>query len=671
MPTRWHASGALGVWSWLKRAYLSCDVRFLGLFRILLGALLCILTIERWANARAFYSNDGILPNHFALFRPFGEVSSSLFFAFSTPAEVSVAFALSFLAFALFLVGYKTRLCHLVSAVCAVGINARNPLLETPGMTVLTLLVCWTLFLPLHRRFSLDAVLESLKSAREGSVRELREPLRRGGSDWTSLAVPLILLQCAIMYGVTALQMDGTPWRDGNALYFYLQQDAFVRPVGVWLRAAASPELLRVLTHAMRWILAVIAGLLLLPFARHIALRLASGLVIALAGALSLCASLAPLPAVMLLFQVLWLQNGDFQWLGRWFGAESRRRTVIFDSDCGICFQACRVLKRFDPFQRLHFVSNQERAGIPEQLTAETLQTTVVVIDQRGRIFIEERAVFEILRALPFGIAPGLLLRVPGLSGWWRGAYRKLADNRIRVSSYLGFGACGTTTRTPQATAPRAVQPQAVDGVTLRGLLANIRGATRELLVCGVGLLFALELVADNPVLRRHVSRSPPEAWLSLLRGPRLFQPWHTLAADPPREQGCLVVDGRTEEGNKLDPLTGHAPLSSPSPGCDGPLWAVYASRIHRSAYRPNRQHLRDYLLNQHAYRDGKAEKLVSFEVWWLHERVRESNKTRHSSLKRDLILKYGHMPSEGKTKKRHRRRHPRERPFSRKRDQP
>ena len=51
---------------WIEDRYLAADLRWLGIFRLLFGGLLCVDLLRRWGVARDFYSNDGILPNHFS-----------------------------------------------------------------------------------------------------------------------------------------------------------------------------------------------------------------------------------------------------------------------------------------------------------------------------------------------------------------------------------------------------------------------------------------------------------------------------------------------------------------------------------------------------------------------------------------------------------------------------
>src|SRR5262249_9229266 len=102
-----------------------------------------------------------------------------------------------------------------------------------------------------------------------------------------------------------------------------------------------------------------------------------------------------------------------------------------------------RLLKRLDPCARLTFVGNDDEEHFPQGVDKALVDRTIVVVDPNGRVYSEEHAVFEIGRAIPFGILAGFWLRIPGLSSLGRAAYRALAKTRIAVSSSFGLGACG------------------------------------------------------------------------------------------------------------------------------------------------------------------------------------------------------------------------------------
>ncbi len=126
-----------------------------------------------------------------------------------------------------------------------------------------------------------------------------------------------------------------------------------------------------------------------------------------------------------------------------YLGADVRRaRTVLFDADCGICTYLCQLAQRLDKWRRLTFVANQDRARFPASIDAQLLERTVVVLLPDGGWVTEGRAVFEVLRALPFGILFSWWLRVPGLASIGNALYRLVSRNRTRISIRLGLTAC-------------------------------------------------------------------------------------------------------------------------------------------------------------------------------------------------------------------------------------
>src|SRR5262249_45639866 len=140
-------------WEFLKQTYATADPRSLGLLRIALGLLLAVDLLRRFPDLDAHYSNAGWLTNHFMLFRPMSTNLFSVYLAFSTPGEVKALAVVHLLVYILFILGWRTRVMHVLSAVLLVSINSRNIAIENGGWVVLTLLTVWSMFLPLGRRF--------------------------------------------------------------------------------------------------------------------------------------------------------------------------------------------------------------------------------------------------------------------------------------------------------------------------------------------------------------------------------------------------------------------------------------------------------------------------------------------------------------------------------------
>jgi hypothetical protein len=153
--------GSVGVASRLKKrfpriveTYFTFDRRSLGLTRIGLGCLLLWDLIRRVPGISTWYTNDGLLPNHTHLWRPAAPQMFSLLFAASWTNEAAAIFAFCGIAFFCLLIGYKTKIAHVLSFVSVVSLHSRCVFLENGGDVVLNLLCVWTLFLPMGDRFS-------------------------------------------------------------------------------------------------------------------------------------------------------------------------------------------------------------------------------------------------------------------------------------------------------------------------------------------------------------------------------------------------------------------------------------------------------------------------------------------------------------------------------------
>jgi hypothetical protein len=217
----------------LKRRYLAFDPRTLGLYRIVFGVLLIADLLRRVPVLVPFYSNEGVLTNHYALYHPLSRHIVSLFYAFSTPGEVAFAFAVTLVIYVCFTIGAYTRLTQLASFVLLVSLHERNLLLENGGDVIMCLIMAWTLPLPLGRRFSVDA---------------MRAPHLPDVTPVYSLAAPALLLQMVAIYLLNAIAKDGATWRDGSAVYYVLHQERLVSGVGVFLREHAPYRMLTLFT---------------------------------------------------------------------------------------------------------------------------------------------------------------------------------------------------------------------------------------------------------------------------------------------------------------------------------------------------------------------------------------------------------------------------------------
>jgi hypothetical protein len=293
----------------LVDTYLSFDPRSLGLCRILLGIALLVDLWLRFLGVDVWFTDEGLLPSQ--AMGPPGPFS--LFLYASTRGQALAGMALAAVVYLLFTVGFMTRLFHILSLslVAVISLTNRMFVLENGGHYVLKVLVIWSVFLPLGRRLSIDA-LRSARGARAGRV-----PAVADGRPVVSLAVLALLLQLAVIYLFNVIQKTGPAWRDGSAVHYVLHDERMNTAVAVWIREHLPELALRGLTWATLALEAAAVILVLSPVAtRHLRL-LAVVLLPALHAGFAVCLVLGVFSWAMIAFFPLLLAPAHWAWIER------------------------------------------------------------------------------------------------------------------------------------------------------------------------------------------------------------------------------------------------------------------------------------------------------------------------------------------------------------------
>ncbi len=316
--------GGIEMRLWLRSlwgTHFTIDVRSLGLFRILFGAVLLSDLARRWSELSLWYVNTGILPNHTLLWRPPTGNMFSLFFTVSNMQEAELGFVLCAFVYGCFLVGYRTRWAHVLAMVARVSLNSRLAVLENGGDMVMDLLCLLTLPLPLGARFSFDAVAASLTGKPTPNDSEPAPVSAPAATSYASLAVLVILLQFSAVYLFNASAKSGQAWRDGSAVYYALHQDKLVTWAGVWMRDHLPMQVIRVVTWSTlttEWIAwALIITPIFVRYARGVAVCVLPLLHVGFALGLNL----GGFSLAMMSFYSLLLMPEHWAWLSRVFGA--------------------------------------------------------------------------------------------------------------------------------------------------------------------------------------------------------------------------------------------------------------------------------------------------------------------------------------------------------------
>jgi predicted DCC family thiol-disulfide oxidoreductase YuxK len=653
--------------AWRRRfvdLYLTIDARSLGLGRIGLALVLLFDLLRRVPILRLFYSNDGLLPNHTMLWRPPTQWMFSFFFLASLPDEAALAFIFCGLVYLALLVGWRTRLMQLLALVCVLSLHGRVTLLENGGDWMLGELALWTAFLPLGRRFSLDAVRASLRRHPESTAADLadRHPSDPGpsvapeltiaspgplpGPDQNkivTLAALALVLQLATSYFFNAIQKGGPTWRHGSAVHYVIYQNRMVTWFAVWMRGHMTLGLSRVMSWAALATEGMLPVLLLSPFHRVGTRRAAILAIVGLHIGFQCFINLGVFSWAMIGYAPFLLTAADWSLFTRIAARRGlgRRRTVIFDAGCGVCFQIARVLARLDVFERLRFVSSAEIGPRVEGLSPDLLDRTIVVVDETtGRRTTRAGGAAEILRALPLGWLWSWPLRLPGLRRLANLAYDAFSRRRQTVSIWLGLAACGVPGAPPVARPPDTPRPPIADSLRRLGALV------REGAVLAMMIVLVSEALFINQAVPKFLKFEEP-LWIKrLVAYPRLIQAWSMFASDAPMGDETVVVEAVTADGRRVDPYSEVASRYR-YPGSDqipvrldnNSFFFNYSVRIpDQAAYH---QAFLEWILNYPKRTHHPEDRIVRFDAICVENDSPPPGETRPHNLRRRTFLSY------------------------------
>jgi hypothetical protein len=390
-------------WEDIRDHYLSFDRRTLGITRIFLGTFLIFDLFRRTRDWFHMFANDGVLPTHFNLYRPQSN-GWTLFNAFSTRGELIAIWAVGFAIFFCILVGYKTKVAQILAAIYVASMNGRVLLIENGGYVVHNLLLLWTAFLPLGDRFSVDALLASMKHRREATVGDLNDrsadvaPWRM--KPFVSFVGIVILLQLCAIYFFNVKHKTGVNWHNGQAVHYVMYVDRMVTPLVGHLREHLPPWAYILLTKSVIGMEAAMSVALLSPLARVWAKRAAIFFVNYLHIGFGSTFVLGPFAWALCVFSILLFSTEDWELAHRTMKRMHRARTVRYHPASRGAFFACRLLKRLDRFELLRFEEDPKAKG---------LEVTTPAGERKDGVL----AFADVVSALPAGPMLGAPMRLP------------------------------------------------------------------------------------------------------------------------------------------------------------------------------------------------------------------------------------------------------------------
>jgi predicted DCC family thiol-disulfide oxidoreductase YuxK len=631
--------------AWARENYLSIDPRTVGVFRIVHGFLLATDCLRHWNEARWFYSNEGVLSNHYHLYRPSSGYNFSIYHAFGSLPEVHVAFALSTLVYFLYMIGWHARIFSVLSFFLVTSMDNRLVMVENGGYVVVNLITCYAMFLPTDRRFSVDAWLRSLRERKEASVSDINERYRppREIERYVSGIVLLAVLNLAVVYFFNVINKSGRIWRSGDTVHYVLHLDRMVTGIAVFFREHLPYPVTRLVTWGVLSLEGVLIPLILSPYARRVTRPLALIGIWILHGTFGIMMRLGPFSWFLMGWSLLLIAPENWDSLERWYRRRAAPRVVIYDRSSPLAFALARRLARLDGLDLLRFEESQGES--PELLAARDPDS--------GKLFTGSEALSEILRALPGGkyFGPIIMVLTLGLMGT---IFRFISARRARVARFFGL------------TIPPAGREESSEPTPLGQKIGRARGYAREAVIVYLSICAFWQALAENknvpPV--RESKRVPawvkklveqPQFMQATIQYPRIFQGWGMFAPNPITDDGSLSIEAWTLDGRRVDPFTGKEPdldLTDARGLGLGQIRQDYFNRIRLDRNKVFRQGLREYLLRWHLETGRPEDELVGFDVYWVRDQCPKPGQKQAYKNELIALLTYrrpGYKPPPGK----------------------
>lgn len=617
------------LWAGLVARYFTVDPRASGVFRIVFGVFLVLDCLRHWSEIDFLYSNQGVLTNHFHLFKPTSGNGLSIFHAFSNSSEVHVLFALGLVCHLFFLVGYRTRTFAILSLIWVVSRDTRIPFVENGGYVVQNLACFWGCFLPLGQRFSVDAWLRSLEARKERSIDDLNLTDDPSGArkPVVSMIGLIIIVNLAIVYLFNVINKMGHLWRNGTAVHYVLHLDRMVTGVAVFLRETLPSPLISAADFGTLTVEALIFVLIASWRARFYTRPLAIVLMTALHTTFGVFMRLGPFSWALICWSLLLLLPVHFERARRFYERRSVASDLLVDVRDPFALFLGRVVRRLDPVGRI--------------LIEAAPEGTRFAVRRGEEISSDPRDVYlQLTEGMPFG-------------RW----LRKLAA--VLSLGLVPFVVKATLARGPAVArlfglGRRAKEKPATSPLVHR-LLKPVR-VVREGALVWLAFCALIQLYMENklipktipPPLKPDQVLQPDEKWaydlvkkylgdevitikpdppeiVSMTIGyPRAFQGWGMFAPNPIQEDGILTIDAVTIDGRRFDPFTGDAPILDLRPVRGAGLSQLrqdYGNRIRLDRNTAYRDGLKEHLLGYHLRTGNPKDEIIAFDVYWVRDK--------------------------------------------------
>lgn len=619
-PESWRMRGPFPrLRRFIRERYMVVDLRAAGIFRLALGFLLTLDTIRHANEARLLYSNSGVLTNDYHLWQPTSRYQLSIFEMFSTLGEVRVLFALGVVSHLLLFIGYRARLFALLSFIFTTSMDVRIPFVENGGYIVVNLACLWSVFLPIGKRFSVDAWIESWRLRRERTLADLndrspsgRSDARRGLGDgdqqyvsWIGL---MVVFNLAVIYFWNVVNKGGNTWRRGDTVHYVMYLSRMITGLAVFFRNLIPEWLMKVTDWTVLSVEACICVLIIAPRSKRYTRPMAIGLMIGLHATFGFMMRLGPFSWFLIGCSTLLLCREQFDDLRAWYERRAPRWEVGVDESSPLAMTLARILKRLDRYERLTFVTRAAgakslltiRAPVPPDLATESDSHR----DAPEADAIDDPAAVArgVGAALPFGRWVFPVVNVVTL-----GVFPRLLRGSARVERFFALD------RDRPDPPPPSPIARAYGWLQFR---------VRETFLAYLALMSLGQTLWEQKSIPSMIKPEDRPDWISMtIEYPRLFQGWGMFAPNPIIEDGILVIDAYTIDGRRIDPYNGGAvdlDITDDTSRGISQLRQDYGNRIRLDHNKHYRDGIINWLQGYPEMTGNPNDEIVAFDVYWV-----------------------------------------------------
>lgn len=385
------------------------------------------------------------------------------------------------------LVGFRARVAAGVGFVLLSGIMARNELVTTNADVLARAFLLWSVFLPVSRRWSMDAALRGEEE----------------GRDWPLIPLLAVRTQIALVYFCSGVfKLAGEPWLSGRAVQYSLGDHVYGTAFGARVAALLPDAALFALAWSITLFQVFFTPLVYMRRTRLFAIAGAALMHVAFIALMRINI----FPFVCLSYLFILVPDAWFDRLLAKRRARLGKMKIFYDPGCAFCRVTARLLRELCLSGNVPVLPADTD---PEARALLKQHNSWVVRGADGKTYLKWPAVAHVLRQNPltyiFGL-PQNLNALYGLIGRHRSALARVTPLKAR-------------TDTPP------------------GCLAQLLCAALALVMASFSLLSLPQ------------SKIPPPAWLqTLARNAGLNQVWSIFAPETAayiREYGVKAYNAR------------------------------------------------------------------------------------------------------------------------------